>query len=193
MEDEKFEFTIEYGKITNKSMFYSLKEADVKYYDPDKMMFCDKHIPGTHYNDFSDLNIDDDVVILTYTYTWPDTRKTIIYGLIDRKKYENPIRESQKLPKGWIHEPRFKVDEQYGTITKVDDFGIYFKIDGEDTEKYTTMRDCNLFADRKVGNNIVYATFTIDDPGGVKCHRIVVHNIEKYNEFRKELEQKYRK
>ena len=53
-------------------------------------------------DDFSDLYIGQEVVCLLYRFSYA----TVIKGVIDKVKYENAVRDSQKLPKGWICEPK---------------------------------------------------------------------------------------
>ena len=39
-----------------------------------------------------------------------------VIGICDKNEYENPIRDSQKLPKGWKHEPYYTVSVKRGTL-----------------------------------------------------------------------------
>ena len=55
------------------------------------------------------LDVGKRVIILTYRYEGSETSKSKnIYGLVEEATYDNPIRESQKLPKGWRQEPTIK-------------------------------------------------------------------------------------
>ena len=56
------------------------------------------------------------VYILKYTIEMDECRPITVEGIVDMKKYENPIRESQKMPKGWLNEPNVVLVEDYGTI-----------------------------------------------------------------------------
>ena len=117
------------------------------------------------WDDFSDLYTGEEIYILEYI----DSPR-LIYGFVDRKKYENPIRESQKLPKGWIREPYMGFITIQGKL-EFDDttFEDEIHICSNDGKKYTlAMYDFNNFEDFKFvnGDEVVITSNGIIYPDG---------------------------
>ena len=108
-----------------------------------------------------------------------------IIGICDKKTYENAVRDSQKLPKGWLHEPYYTIDVNRGT--KVYEFNgentfvlPYMRPDNAPNTQYLIHNDdtydvsTTLLRDR-----IVETTFTIIYPDdSVKTTKIIFDENE---------------
>ena len=96
----EMEFSVKYGTITyienNSFIIVKGKEANGANFN--------ESLNAADFDDFSDLYEGEEVAILTYKCDFYNTTVTII-GVVDKKQYDGAIRDSQKLPKGWLHEP----------------------------------------------------------------------------------------
>ena len=194
---------IKYGKITKKSndrieVFNYSKDGP---YDFTNFSIFKGNIQDS---DFDSLKEGQEIAILYYTYNNVHNNGELFscMGICDKNQYDNPIRDSQKLPKGWIHEPYYTISIRRGTLVYETDVNskIYiahpymrpddtpntqYAIKGENIwfDKYKTDGDNTYINSRALlnGDRIVELTFTITLPDDKIETRKIIINEDEYD------------
>ena len=122
------------------------------------------------------LYIGESIVVTTYRWDTPFDFIVAINGIIDRKAYDNAIRTSQRIPKGWICKPKVELIETFGTIECTDGDDSYRPIDCSkmffnDSKELLPLGDYHSFELYTNHEEAVAQIYTITYPNG---------NIEEY-------------
>ena len=174
MNDNVLQRTITYGKIE----FISATGIVVGDSGSNSKLCIEKKV----YDDFSDLYIDEEVVVINYSVLIPPVfpcTRIEFRGVMDRKKYENPIRESQKLPKGWAQEPNVALVEDFGTV-EGDANNMYIRPINEPDTLYS-LNDYHVDGNLINHEDIVAQTYYITYPNGKKGKYKYFLPMRKYN------------
>ena len=197
---EKFEFNkiIDFGKIIEVSDNLVILKTDDMGYSLDIGHYEGKiYIKKEEYNDFSDLKVGEECVIFHYS---DRDGMNIIHGVMNKNKHDNAVRDSQRLPKGWIHEPYYTIEETHGIIRNIDFDNRGWRVIKIlfDLEHYITVRekeDCIRTLNFNLGENVVIIKKVIFLPNGKRKEEKQLWNkkaylayIEDYNERKKEEE-----
>ena len=155
-----FEHTIKYKKILE------IKEKEIDLSDENGInSFITKECVYD-----SNLYEGEEVVVLSYKWSTPEGYISFdLDGIMNKSRYDNAVRDSQKLPKGWIREPSFEVSEDIGTIKAfTDSIGArekLFQSYNNPNVKYSfeEVLGLNKMVD---GEDIVILTYTLNYPNG---------------------------
>lgn len=101
-------------------------------------------------------------------YTCPNGVTPNYYGIIDRKKYDTAIRDSQKFPINWKQYPTLKIEEKRGTVLKIAGPNeLTVKEDGKDGKVYFISYDGFDTSYYKEGQRVIInAKYTFISPDG---------------------------
>ena len=125
------------------------------------------YISKCKYNKSIDFKKGDKCVVLKYLFdidTYDDF-EIACFGVIDMTKYDTAVRDSQKLPDGWIHTPYLKEIEEYGSFVEINDKIISYLPDNKD-EGIKTINTalCKDISTHIKGNRFVILTSTFVYP-----------------------------
>ena len=109
MDNERLKREIIYGKVH----VINKEGIIIEDLESDRISWFDM---STTDDDYSDLYEGEEVIVLSYTYTWSNDSTKEIKGIVAKSRYDNAVRDSQGLPKGWLHEPIFKEKEIHGVV-----------------------------------------------------------------------------
>ena len=198
-QSEKIPFTdTKYGKYINLykyTQYGRITKIDDEYIHAgmvDEIM--DGHMymfKKDEYIDSSNLYEGQEIVESCYVCK-TDAFSDSVIGICGKKEYENPIRDSQMLPKGWKHEPYYTVSVKRGTLK----YRFYWHMEPDDapntkyelddraissfTALYTPAKD----------SRIVELTFTITLPDDKIETRKAIVNEDEYDKYMAENEKK---
>ena len=203
MKTLKFDKIVDFGKIVKLIENMVIVRIDVMSSSLGGRHFDGiKQLSKGEYNDFSDLKNGEECAIFQYL---DFLGLSTIHGITNKNKYDNAIRESQQLPKGWKHEPYYTVEETHGFIRSIehsnDDYiVIKILIDVEHSITIST-KDYELYSlNFDLGENVVIIKKTIFLPNGEQKEEKQVWNkktylayIESNNERKKKEEDQNRR
>ena len=151
----------QYGEITGIGDGYIYTS-----FDDDIIIGSTHAITKDEYIDFSSLKVGQKIMATCYMYSFGSGLgygRSAVLGIWDKNEYENPIRDSQMLPKGWKHEPYYTVSIRRGTLKY--DFGWYMEPDDALNTQYILKDSIDSYACAATSNSrIVELTFTITLP-----------------------------
>ena len=164
MDNERLKREIIYGKV----VYFFGGVAVINDSKTGNMISFDDY---TLVGDYPGLYEGEEVVALSYTYTWINGCKKTLAGIIDKKLYDNAIRDSQKMPKGWLHEPIFEEKITHGVVLARTEKTITYIPDSENEPKTINDYDCffhSNFRKINVGDEIVEYEYTHIFPDGTR-------------------------
>ena len=170
----KLEPVVKYGTID----WIAGDNIKVGSVNPDGSLFA-KWITPRPYDDVSDFYVGEEIVILEYNCPSPIEIKSL-YGIVDRKKYDSAVRDSQKLPKGWKHEPYIGFCIIQGELSFFeDDYMTYAYVQPEGEKEYCfeEFEGFNIAG----GDDVVVTGYGITFPDGrKKLYDVTIYNKDEY-------------
>ena len=131
-----------------------------------------------------------EIVLFEYcidTLHEPFDRNIHIFGISDKREYDNSVRDSQKLPKGWKHEPYYIISDKRGVKSYEINNGKtypYMKPDNAPNTKYLICG--NEFLDKSnalIGDRIVELAFTMVYPDDEMESTKIIYAESIYNSY----------
>ena len=131
--------------------------------------------------------------IIVMHYAWATIKKLVIIdGIIDKNRYDNAVRDSQKMPNGWICEPKVELVEDFGTV-EFDDTDIwetnrwknieYYIRPYNDPKNLYPLTNYYQLEPLKKGGDIVAQTLYITHPDGEITTEQQVMSRKTYDEY----------
>ena len=186
MKTLKFDKDVIFGNIIEVYNNLVLAELDDRTFAfDDEPVRLKRHIDKEEYDNFSDLKVGEECAVFYYSgFLWKTYAP--ITGIMSKNKYDNAIRDSQRLPKGWIHEPYYTVEETHGFIRSIErnkkgflKIKILIDVEHSITISEEDYDISNITGD--LGENVVIIEKTVILPNGKqKSYKPELWNKEKY-------------
>ena len=144
--------------------FYNIDSEDV--YDP-------KIYPG------------ENIAIIHYLWETPFGFDIVIDGIIDKYEYDNVIRDSQRVPKGWKQEPKVVLVEDVGVMEYDTDYTTQKAIcsfrPNNDQKRLYSIEGYKMDEGFKPGVEAVAQTYYITRPNGETSEHKQVLTMAEYD------------
>ena len=181
-----YEHYVTYGKILNFEEYYI--DGNIKWIS---VLDADTNTTYKVWQDLvfeSNLYVGEEIAVIHHVWHTPFDSQFVIEGIIDKNRYDNTVRDSQKIPKGWICEPKVEYVEDFGIMandtTKESAFGsLQFGFrPNNDPKKLYSVGDYCLIGNFTNGEEAVAQTYYITKPNGETTTVKQIISKKKYDE-----------
>ena len=147
----------------------------------------DYSIPVTNqYGDFANFYSGQKVICIMYRYSLIKKSLYDYYdiGVVDENIYNNAVRDSQRIPKNWLHLPTLNNTVEYGTIVQKDKDYIYFVADKTIEMKQLSIKETIVdFEGLKVGSRVAVASFSYITSTDTEIKNVIIYKAQVYKDY----------